>query len=608
MEATPVNNENVFLCRKANVWYTMADGDWYNPNVWAGNVLDKKQITMPQPGDTVFINHQITYSIGALGLNHVFINGSLVFGNGNYSLTVNGNLQGTGKLDMGNGAGTLTLNGYNNYLHNFVAGSTSTIIYAAPYDQPIMPLTYANLSIIGNSSSISKYLTGDTMINGNLQVNGASLQLGAYNSTVNGATNVQFNGGLLKNAAKGLALFAGNVFIAVNSSWNFSGNGNVEFRNGWSWGNDDYGYFYTGTGTYTFSTNDQTISRTYPYVVQSTFKCTVKIAGITLTLGDAANQVFLLLNNGSNGIDGTNANSKLVQYNAIVVQTSLTMPMANFGSYNYFVQGAVNSAIGFNLSTNYTLPNLQYPGLILAGAGKASAQANLVCNGLAVYSFLEMGSYHLTSTQGLYVAIGATLSKTGPGNLLCGGQAIIENNANVSLSGNPSMEFRNGLRFGNAGLSDPRVDLGTGPISFSTNNQVIESSYPGSAYNFRNNVSINGIVLTLQGFNTTAIDLLFTGSLNGTNAASNLVINAAQIARFANAIAPMQNGSLIANAGSNVYYQLNGNQDVKAGNYGNLTLSTGGVKRLLGNVWVKNTYALLAPATLNTNGFNLTNP
>ena len=170
------------------------------------------------------------------------------------------------------------------------------------------------------------------------------------------------------------------------------------------------------------------------------------------------------------------------------------------------------------------------------------------------------------------------------------------------------MEFRNGLRFGNAGLSDPRVDLGTGPISFSTNNQVIESSYPGSAYNFRNNVSINGIVLTLQGFNTTAIDLLFTGSLNGTNAASNLVINAAQIARFANAIAPMQNGSLIANAGSNVYYQLNGNQDVKAGNYGNLTLSTGGVKRLLGNVWVKNTYALLAPATLNTNGFNLTNP
>ena len=78
MEATPVNNENVFLCRKANVWYTMADGDWYNPNVWAGNVLDKKQITMPQPGDTVFINHQITYSIGALGLNHVFINGSLV--------------------------------------------------------------------------------------------------------------------------------------------------------------------------------------------------------------------------------------------------------------------------------------------------------------------------------------------------------------------------------------------------------------------------------------------------------------------------------------------------------------------------------------------------
>lgn len=42
--------------------------------------------------------------------------------------------------------------------------------------------------------------------------------------------------------------------------------------------------------------------------------------------------------------------------------------------------------------------------------------------------------------------------------------------------------------------------------------------------------------------------------------------------------------------------------------YKNLTLATSGAKKLLGNVSVKGTYTLTGPATLNSNGFALTNP
>jgi hypothetical protein len=57
-----------------------------------------------------------------------------------------------------------------------------------------------------------------------------------------------------------------------------------------------------------------------------------------------------------------------------------------------------------------------------------------------------------------------------------------------------------------------------------------------------------------------------------------------------------------------------GNQDIKTPEdptnpgYQNLTLSGTGAKRLLGNVSVKGTYTLTAPATLDLNGFTLTNP
>lgn len=50
------------------------------------------------------------------------------------------------------------------------------------------------------------------------------------------------------------------------------------------------------------------------------------------------------------------------------------------------------------------------------------------------------------------------------------------------------------------------------------------------------------------------------------------------------------------------------NQDIYPMTYYNLSLEGCGTKKLPGNVNVANTYTITSPATLDTNGYALTNP
>lgn len=76
----------------------------------------------------------------------------------------------------------------------------------------------------------------------------------------------------------------------------------------------------------------------------------------------------------------------------------------------------------------------------------------------------------------------------------------------------------------------------------------------------------------------------------------------------------MSTGKLYCNQAANTFvYGLGGNQDITVPSdstpgYQNLILQGSGAKRLLGNVSVKDTYALTSQATLNTNRFALANP
>jgi hypothetical protein len=70
----------------------------------------------------------------------------------------------------------------------------------------------------------------------------------------------------------------------------------------------------------------------------------------------------------------------------------------------------------------------------------------------------------------------------------------------------------------------------------------------------------------------------------------------------------MATGILDTSTNLNTWIYGSGSQDVKGNIYRNLTFNGGGTKTLQGNVSVQNTYTLISPATVNLNGFALTNP
>jgi hypothetical protein len=105
----------------------------------------------------------------------------------------------------------------------------------------------------------------------------------------------------------------------------------------------------------------------------------------------------------------------------------------------------------------------------------------------------------------------------------------------------------------------------------------------------------------------------YTGVINGLSSGS-IFKMISGFFNYLNATAPMVTGQLLTNQATNTFmYGASGNQDIQVPSdptpgYKNLILQGSGAKKLLGNVSVKGTYTLTAPATLNSNGFALTNP
>jgi hypothetical protein len=145
---------------------------------------------------------------------------------------------------------------------------------------------------------------------------------------------------------------------------------------------------------------------------------------------------------------------------------------------------------------------------------------------------------------------------------------------------------------------------GSSVWKFTTNNQNILLNVGIPTLFGTGGVLISGAITVT---NSGSQGFVLTGAINGDNALS--TFDNRGVIQYKSPTAPMLTGVLQTNAAINTWlYNLNGAQDVKDGTYRNLTLSIGGAKKLLGNVSVVNTYSLVAPATLNSNGFALTNP
>ncbi|HEY4326395.1 MAG TPA: hypothetical protein VGN20_20595 [Mucilaginibacter sp.] len=605
-----------FMLRRKNVWYTMCDGNWNDPNVWISNALDRRLVTVPQPGDDVYINHTIDYPntlttayLFNTTIGNLFISGTLTCNSvlplNQCRLTVTGNVICSGTIDFSAAVNvmTLELRGTVNMIANFSAGANSTVQYNSPFSQDVAPVTYNNLEITNTNT---KYIVGDLTVNGQLSLDtGASLELGAYNSTI---ATALLQGIVKKSSSTGVVNFNGNVtvsnstggvnFSGVSPTVNLSGNfgyGTGDLRSGSNFGNGTLNVLTNQTWTMNTSGNSP-VSMGNPSVIIA--------SGKALTIAFIGTNIGGWLLNGTGSVNGASGTSTLNINGRFAYGNSSTI-MAT-GVFNYNNSGTSEIAVWTGVTM--TLPFTSFYDLTIVGTATLSGNTTVSHTIMIPSGSLQLSTYDFSVT-GLTTYAGA-INKSGGGTVSFGamtcqnstGAVSFSSSPTVNLSGNISGDVRGGWNFGS----------GTVNITANMSFGVWTSGNVGPVISW-NIVITSGKTLTNTGINVSSGGLTTSGTITG--ASSTAILDNRSVFTYNNATAPMATGKLYCNqlANNTFIYGASSNQDITTPSdatpgYQNLTLNGSGAKRLLGNVSVKATYTLTGPATLNSNGFALTNP
>jgi len=514
-----------------------------------------------------------------------------------------------------------------------ITTNANTVGYTGNYSA-IVPSrfpTFHSLTIAGTGT---KTLGVNTTLNGILYVgqsgdNTTIFECGSYNLTVNGETRI--DGTFSKNSVGNL-LFVGLVSVCytlniTNSYFLLGGNPNVEFRGGFT--QTAYAFFRsgslnTGSGTWTFSTNNQSFN-IRGWSTNFSFNANVLVSGnITVSYGGNPGNGSGIIHYGI--INGDSANSKFVVVNNLILAGTNITPMA-IGIFDHLTNSTSN--IWYISNVDQTLPYTTYNLLTIGGVGTKTLSGNTTINStLYVQSTGDNTTKFECSTYDLTVSgetrIDGTFSKNGAGNLLFIGSLIVcyttnNQNAYLLLSGNPNVEFRNGFiqAPAYAFFRDNSLNSGTGIWKFITNNQNFNLRSWNSIQNINAKILISGTITVTFG-NATGLyfqNIIFNDTIDGDDILSKGLINTSSVITYNSAIQPMITGILDTSTNANTWVYGNSNQDIKGGPttldkqvYRNLTLNGGGTKTLQGYVSVLNTYTLTSPAVVNNNGYTLTNP
>ena len=586
MIAVSTSPGSLSMLRKVNTWYTIANGNWSDPNIWISNGKRKHQI--PQPSDNVHVNHNVTLDENNITVNDLYVSGSI---NANSSVVVNLTIIhdcyvfDNGLISLQGQFHNLIFDGYNNLIpySGLDAGGYSSVIYSGILDQVILNLPYRNLT----TRNGCKFQSDDVTVLGDFNQQ-SNYEVGAFNLSIHGASTIGAVGSYVfsKNSDNGRILFIGNVDFEGGTDLSV-GNPNVEFRGGLMIHTFN---FTSGSGTFTFSTNNQSINCSAYLGGHWNANITVG-AGVTVTL----NGGYKFTVNGV--INGTDSLSSF-NNDGILYLGNNSLPMTT-GVFNYMHTS--NSVLGYVFDGAYTLPYNTYAGLYIAGAGIKSLGGNTTIN----TDLYNAGSF---DPAGNNLTIQGDFTTDGIGdftasafcNITINGLASFNSNGRNGTdlrSGNPNIEFKGGMV-----IHTVYLYTGTGTFKFSTNNQTLNpSAYVAGL--FACNILISGAIIVTQ-INDNIIPL--TGTLNGDNSSSEFICQG--VFYYGNAQQPMQTGVLNCGATPNVFvYQSITDQSITPGVYQDLTL-TGGVKTLSGNVSVLNNYIVTSPSTLNLNTFSLTNP
>ena len=357
--------------------------------------------TIEYRGGIQFVNSNFTSGTGQITFstnNQTLANAgsTIVFNNsilisGAITLTTNSSSSGIMEINNtidGNNASSTLLNGAALYFRNssfvfpmssfgvfnFTTLTTSVIgyVFNGNYTLPSTRPTYQGLFVAGTGI---KTLSTNTTIQQNLTIasnnypSSANFECSIYDLSVNGLFSIHLNSThtFSKNGAGNL-LFIGSADFGNVSNIVFSGNPNVEFRGGIFFVNT---ILTSGTGTWTFSTNNQTLSNGGFSI---NFNCQVLISGaITLTLSSFSSGLIFY----NNTINGNNANSKLlVAASNTINYFSATQPMATgildtSTNLNTWIYGNLNQDIKGSPTIS---PKQVYRNLTLNGLGIKTLQ------------------------------------------------------------------------------------------------------------------------------------------------------------------------------------------------------------------------------------------
>jgi hypothetical protein len=530
------------------------------------------------------------------------------------TLTVNKILTGTSGSSILANSGSLYFNtvySANNFMTTGSANlssSANTVGFTGNYDLTIPARFSSSFYSLYISGTGTKTLTTSSYISGTLSINSqATLELSSSNLIVSGATTI-FNA--LSKSGPGSVIFYNSLTgPTLANSIDFSlGNPTVEFRNGFTLGtNHDFNVLRTGTGSWIFTTNNQTI-RTHEYFgfYTSNFDAPIMVSG-AINLNVIGHFYF------NRPFNGTSLSSTLT--NSGIMYINFTSSLMPTGTFDYL---STSSILGFTMGESYTIPSGSYRGLFISGSGVKYTSGSLIVSGnlsIAANSQLELGNYNLTVTGSvvpdLSSLVSSRLTKSGSGNIIFNGRlsvAAASRSVDFSL-GNPTVECRNGIYAGVNNVIDC-LRTGTGSWTFTTNNQILQphifSTIPHS-FIFDAPLTISGAISVTA--NSTYNVFYMSRSLDGTEAASRFINNG--VVYYYASQQPMLTGSVdFSSSLTNTFIYNSGSQNVKGGVYRNLTFLNG-LKTLQGNVSVLGTFSTGSGATsgsYNLNGFTLTNP
>lgn len=613
--------------QQREIFYSIKNGNWNDLTIW--QTASGRVGKFPTANDDVYIRNVVTLT-GVANItvnyfcNNLFISGTLGYtsigGNNTINLYVNGNIRSLGIIDLriSSVSAILTLLGTDNYILNLVTNSTGTVTYGRFGDQDILDLPYSNLTITGTGV---KKPTNHLLVSNTLSIGNFSLGLGGiidlwwWDLTVLGNTNISVVGtNSIRKSYFGNILFVGDVnFTNQNFGCDFSvGNPNIEFRGGFRIGNSNpnFGAIRTGTGIWSFTTNNQTINANNANFPQ-TLDCTMIIgSGVTLTNNGGFNLTSTI-----NGTDGT---SRLVQGVGVSgiapflnFATLASVPSMTIGTFDFTTNANTIQYFG-NYSATIPSYFTIFRSLTIAGTGTKTLGVNTTINtglNVTLNGTFDLGIYNI-DVIGATTIDTANLIKTGSGNVLFRGSLILSNSRTPKLNfsgGNPTVELRGGISYGNG--ADP-INSGTGQWSFTTSNQEIRHiSGLGPT------VTLNCPILIASGITVTAIStfpftsiLQLNNSTNGADASSRLTSSNNNIyITNASFPQPMTTGVFDITTNANVLgYAFNGNYTIPYTAFSNLHVVATGTKSLSGNTTLSAGLFISSLGVLECLTYNLT--